>query len=140
MKPCPFFLDGKCKFYGDTCKFSHGHSALFSELQPFQDPDFRLNNLISSSKHCLNMDLNMFIPFHYRSQSCSYRRKVFSKTLRWIVASCPYKVYLEIRVRMRGLLLEWHVLSLLVPLEKCLSFTSQHSMLQCSWNLKIYYR
>ena len=42
MKPCSFFMEGKCKFSEETCKFSHGHVVSFSELQPFQDPDFRL--------------------------------------------------------------------------------------------------
>ena len=41
MKPCPFFLEGKCRFDEHSCKFSHGHVVPFSELRPFQDPDFR---------------------------------------------------------------------------------------------------
>lgn len=41
MKPCPFFLEGKCRFDEQSCKFSHGHVVPFSELRPFQDPDFR---------------------------------------------------------------------------------------------------
>lgn len=41
MKPCPFFLDGKCKFDSSTCKFSHGHVVLFSELLTYQEPDYK---------------------------------------------------------------------------------------------------
>ncbi|XP_064395367.1 zinc finger CCCH-type with G patch domain-containing protein-like isoform X2 [Halichondria panicea] len=42
MKPCPFFLEGSCKFTEETCKFSHGHTVLLSELQPYQEPAFEL--------------------------------------------------------------------------------------------------
>ena len=48
MMPCPFFLDERCKFDKETCKFSHGHVVNFSELQPFQDADFRCVDFIQS--------------------------------------------------------------------------------------------
>ncbi|XP_071821307.1 zinc finger CCCH-type with G patch domain-containing protein-like [Apostichopus japonicus] len=41
MRPCPFFLDGKCKFDAETCRFSHGYVVSLSELAEFQEPDFR---------------------------------------------------------------------------------------------------
>ncbi len=41
MKPCPYFLNGDCKFSDQICKFSHGHTVSLSELRPFQEPDFR---------------------------------------------------------------------------------------------------
>ncbi|KAG8567143.1 hypothetical protein GDO81_013516 [Engystomops pustulosus] len=42
MKPCPYFLDGKCRF-NENCRFSHGQVVSVSELQVFEEPD--LSNL-----------------------------------------------------------------------------------------------
>ncbi|XP_040295038.1 zinc finger CCCH-type with G patch domain-containing protein isoform X2 [Bufo bufo] len=42
MKPCPYFLDGKCLF-NENCRFSHGQVVSISELQVFEEPD--LGNL-----------------------------------------------------------------------------------------------
>lgn len=42
MKPCPYFLDGKCSF-NETCRFSHGQVVAVNELQVFEEPD--LSNL-----------------------------------------------------------------------------------------------
>ncbi|XP_073436915.1 zinc finger CCCH-type with G patch domain-containing protein isoform X2 [Dendrobates tinctorius] len=42
MKPCPYFLDGKCRF-NENCRFSHGQVVAVSELQVFEEPD--LSNL-----------------------------------------------------------------------------------------------
>ncbi|EHH65160.1 Zinc finger and G patch domain-containing protein [Macaca fascicularis] len=38
LKPCPFFLEGKCRFK-ENCRFSHGQVVPLDELRPFQDPD-----------------------------------------------------------------------------------------------------
>nr|XP_031289272.1 zinc finger CCCH-type with G patch domain-containing protein isoform X1 [Camelus dromedarius]XP_031289273.1 zinc finger CCCH-type with G patch domain-containing protein isoform X1 [Camelus dromedarius] len=38
LKPCPFFLEGKCRFK-ENCRFSHGQVVSVEELRPFQDPD-----------------------------------------------------------------------------------------------------
>ncbi|XP_076973628.1 zinc finger CCCH-type with G patch domain-containing protein [Tamandua tetradactyla] len=38
LKPCPFFLEGKCRFK-ENCRFSHGEVVSMDELRPFQDPD-----------------------------------------------------------------------------------------------------
>ncbi|XP_051488704.1 zinc finger CCCH-type with G patch domain-containing protein [Apus apus] len=38
LKPCPFFLDDKCRFK-ENCRFSHGQVVSIEELQPFQEPD-----------------------------------------------------------------------------------------------------
>ncbi|NXC18033.1 ZGPAT protein, partial [Corythaeola cristata] len=38
LKPCPFFLDDKCRFQ-ENCRFSHGQVVPVEELQPFQEPD-----------------------------------------------------------------------------------------------------
>ncbi|XP_009700432.1 PREDICTED: zinc finger CCCH-type with G patch domain-containing protein isoform X1 [Cariama cristata] len=38
LKPCPFFLDDKCRFK-ENCRFSHGEVVSVEELQPFQEPN-----------------------------------------------------------------------------------------------------
>ncbi|KAM6298669.1 zinc finger CCCH-type with G patch domain-containing protein [Aegotheles albertisi] len=38
LKPCPFFLDDKCRFQ-ENCRFSHGQVVSVEELQPFQEPN-----------------------------------------------------------------------------------------------------
>ncbi|XP_074867592.1 zinc finger CCCH-type with G patch domain-containing protein [Carettochelys insculpta] len=38
LKPCPFFLDGKCRFK-ENCRFSHGQVVPVDELHPFQEPN-----------------------------------------------------------------------------------------------------
>ncbi|XP_035422993.1 zinc finger CCCH-type with G patch domain-containing protein [Cygnus atratus] len=38
LKPCPFFLDDKCRFK-ENCRFSHGQVVPVEELQPFQEPN-----------------------------------------------------------------------------------------------------
>ncbi|KAL8179719.1 UNVERIFIED_CONTAM: hypothetical protein K2H54_071734 [Gekko kuhli] len=38
LKPCPFFLDEKCRFK-ENCRFSHGQVVPVEELRPFEDPD-----------------------------------------------------------------------------------------------------
>ncbi|XP_056405332.1 zinc finger CCCH-type with G patch domain-containing protein [Hyla sarda] len=38
MKPCPYFLDGKCRF-NENCRFSHGQVVSINELQVFEEPD-----------------------------------------------------------------------------------------------------
>ncbi|MBN3310354.1 zinc finger CCCH-type with G patch domain-containing protein [Amia ocellicauda] len=38
MKPCPYFLEDKCRFV-DRCRFSHGEVVSVSELRQFEDSD-----------------------------------------------------------------------------------------------------
>lgn len=38
MKPCPFYLEDRCRF-PDNCKFSHGEVVLLSELREFVESD-----------------------------------------------------------------------------------------------------
>ncbi|XP_001510447.1 zinc finger CCCH-type with G patch domain-containing protein [Ornithorhynchus anatinus] len=38
LKPCPFFLEGKCRFK-ENCRFSHGQVVAVDELRPYQEPD-----------------------------------------------------------------------------------------------------
>lgn len=47
MIPCPFYLDGKCRFHEDSCKFSHGEIVSLEDLTEFEDPDF--GNLAAGS-------------------------------------------------------------------------------------------
>ena len=39
MKPCPFFLNGKCRFEVDDCSYSHGHLVAQSDILPYREPD-----------------------------------------------------------------------------------------------------
>ncbi|RVE70153.1 hypothetical protein OJAV_G00061620 [Oryzias javanicus] len=49
MKPCPFYLEDKCRFQ-DNCRFSHGQVVHVSELRQFLESD--LSNLEEGSS-CL---------------------------------------------------------------------------------------
>lgn len=40
MKPCPFFLDGYCKFSDEKCRYSHGNEVDISEIRDFKLPDY----------------------------------------------------------------------------------------------------
>ncbi|KAG7208275.1 hypothetical protein KM043_014518 [Ampulex compressa] len=40
MLPCPYFLDGKCKFSDEVCRFSHGELVTLSSLQEYKEPNF----------------------------------------------------------------------------------------------------
>lgn len=40
MKPCSFFLEGRCKFSQERCRFSHGHAVALSELREYSEPSF----------------------------------------------------------------------------------------------------
>ncbi|GFT06158.1 zinc finger CCCH-type with G patch domain-containing protein [Nephila pilipes] len=50
MKPCPYFLDGHCKFPDDKCRYSHGYGVKFSDLEEYVLPDY--SNVQRDSK-CL---------------------------------------------------------------------------------------
>ncbi|CAL1298021.1 unnamed protein product [Larinioides sclopetarius] len=50
MKPCPYFLDGHCKFSNDKCRYSHGYGVKFSDLEEYILPDY--SNVQRDSK-CL---------------------------------------------------------------------------------------
>ncbi|KAB7501857.1 Zinc finger CCCH-type with G patch domain-containing protein, partial [Armadillidium nasatum] len=39
MLPCRFFLDGRCKFDSDKCKFSHGEKVSVEKLKEYTIPD-----------------------------------------------------------------------------------------------------
>ena len=40
MLPCPFFLDGRCRFSESSCKFSHGEVVSLNSLREYEEPDF----------------------------------------------------------------------------------------------------
>ncbi|KAF5273034.1 hypothetical protein FQR65_LT04776 [Abscondita terminalis] len=40
MLPCPYLMDGNCKFEDEKCKYSHGEVVSFSSLQEYADPNF----------------------------------------------------------------------------------------------------
>ncbi|XP_014206891.1 zinc finger CCCH-type with G patch domain-containing protein [Copidosoma floridanum] len=40
MLPCPYFLDGSCKFSEDQCHFSHGELVPFTSIQEYKEPDY----------------------------------------------------------------------------------------------------
>ncbi|XP_055540715.1 zinc finger CCCH-type with G patch domain-containing protein [Wyeomyia smithii] len=42
MIPCPFFLEGECKFDDDKCRYSHGEMVAFSDLKDYRQPRFEL--------------------------------------------------------------------------------------------------
>ncbi|XP_074652690.1 zinc finger CCCH-type with G patch domain-containing protein-like [Tubulanus polymorphus] len=48
MVPCPFFLNGCCKFNTDNCRYSHGYVVAVEELDEFKEPDFSQCNIGSS--------------------------------------------------------------------------------------------
>ncbi|XP_068695320.1 zinc finger CCCH-type with G patch domain-containing protein-like [Montipora foliosa] len=40
MMPCPYFLESKCRFSENTCRYSHGYLVSVEDLMPFKEPDF----------------------------------------------------------------------------------------------------
>ncbi|XP_073943082.1 zinc finger CCCH-type with G patch domain-containing protein [Choristoneura fumiferana] len=40
MLPCPFFLDGECRFDDEQCRYSHGSIVQLSNLKEAIEPDF----------------------------------------------------------------------------------------------------
>ncbi|KAK9310675.1 hypothetical protein QLX08_000011 [Tetragonisca angustula] len=41
MLPCPYYLDGKCKFSDEDCRFSHGELVPLSSIKEYREPDFQ---------------------------------------------------------------------------------------------------
>lgn len=42
MMPCPYLLEGSCKYSDDQCHYSHGELVPFSDLREYREPDFSL--------------------------------------------------------------------------------------------------
>ncbi|XP_059049357.1 zinc finger CCCH-type with G patch domain-containing protein isoform X2 [Achroia grisella] len=40
MLPCPFYLDGECRFDDEQCRYSHGNIVALSNLKEAIDPNF----------------------------------------------------------------------------------------------------
>ena len=40
MVPCPFFLDGRCRFTDEKCKYSHGENCRVAELKEYVAPSY----------------------------------------------------------------------------------------------------
>lgn len=40
MVPCPFYLEEKCSYGDEKCKFSHGYLVKFSQIREFREPNF----------------------------------------------------------------------------------------------------
>ncbi|KAJ8016434.1 hypothetical protein DPEC_G00007170 [Dallia pectoralis] len=59
MKPCPFFLEDKCRF-PDNCRFSHGELVYVSELREFLPSD--LSNLQEGSSCLARHDDGIWYP------------------------------------------------------------------------------
>ena len=36
MQPCPYYLDGTCKYSDDRCHYSHGYSVKLDEIQDYK--------------------------------------------------------------------------------------------------------
>ncbi|XP_031556110.1 zinc finger CCCH-type with G patch domain-containing protein-like [Actinia tenebrosa] len=50
MVPCPYFLDGKCRFSENECRYSHGFLVEVEDLKPFKEPNF---SEIKEGQQCL---------------------------------------------------------------------------------------
>lgn len=59
MKPCPFYLEDKCRFL-DNCRFSHGEVVFVSELREFMECD--LSNLAEGSSCLVRHDDGIWYP------------------------------------------------------------------------------
>ncbi|ELU06660.1 hypothetical protein CAPTEDRAFT_168702 [Capitella teleta] len=53
MLPCPFYLEDKCKYSIDECRYSHGLSIKVSDLQEFLEPDL---STLKIESRCLAKD------------------------------------------------------------------------------------
>lgn len=42
MIPCPFYLDGKCKYASADCRFSHGELIALMDLKDYKEPNYSL--------------------------------------------------------------------------------------------------
>ncbi|XP_045024732.1 zinc finger CCCH-type with G patch domain-containing protein isoform X3 [Daphnia magna] len=40
MQPCPYYLEGNCKYSDDKCHYSHGYAVRLDEVQDLSDPDY----------------------------------------------------------------------------------------------------
>ncbi|XP_066240528.1 zinc finger CCCH-type with G patch domain-containing protein [Saccopteryx leptura] len=78
LKPCPFFLEGKCRFQ-DSCRFSHGQVVSVDELRPFQDPD--LSSLQTGSACLAKQQDGLWYPARITDMDSGYYTVKFDSLL-----------------------------------------------------------
>lgn len=78
LKPCPFFLEGKCRFL-DNCRFSHGQVVSVDELRPFQDPD--LSSLQAGSACLAKQPDGLWYPARITDMDSGYYTVKFDSLL-----------------------------------------------------------
>nr|KAF6331364.1 zinc finger CCCH-type and G-patch domain containing [Myotis myotis] len=78
LKPCPFFLEGKCRFL-DNCRFSHGQVVPVDELRPFQDPD--LSSLQAGSACLAKQPDGLWYPARITDMDSGYYTVKFDSLL-----------------------------------------------------------
>lgn len=50
MRPCPYYLEGECRFEATECRYSHGEIVNLSDLREFKEPNF---SLLQPGKKCV---------------------------------------------------------------------------------------
>ncbi|XP_066294320.1 zinc finger CCCH-type with G patch domain-containing protein-like [Branchiostoma lanceolatum] len=50
MLPCSYFLEGKCRFSEEDCRFSHGNLVAVSDLRQYKELDF---SILEEGSQCL---------------------------------------------------------------------------------------
>ncbi|KAM9068311.1 zinc finger CCCH-type with G patch domain-containing protein [Sarcophilus harrisii] len=78
LKPCPFFLEGKCRFK-ENCRFSHGQVVAVDELRPFQEPD--LSALHTGSACLAKYDDGIWYPARITDVDSGYYTVKFDSLL-----------------------------------------------------------
>jgi len=84
MRTCPYFLEDKCSFAEDACRYCHGAVVLLSELKPFKEPDFAS---VRIGSRCLAKD---------EEDSIWYPATVVD-----ILTECKYNVQFDITLVLR---------------------------------------
>ncbi|XP_014663154.1 PREDICTED: zinc finger CCCH-type with G patch domain-containing protein-like [Priapulus caudatus] len=51
MLACPYYLDDKCRFSDEECRYSHGHTVELRSLREYQELDF---SLLTEGSKCLS--------------------------------------------------------------------------------------
>lgn len=58
MLPCPFYLEGDCKFNDEKCRFSHGELVSLNSLKEYREPNF--SELTEGSKVLAKQEDNLW--------------------------------------------------------------------------------
>lgn len=78
MKPCPFYLEDKCRFL-DNCRFSHGEVVYVSELRQFQECD--LSNIEEGSSCLARHEDGIWYPAKIKEIDSGYYTVKFDSLL-----------------------------------------------------------